>query len=95
MIKFLLNVSLNTTLLFFLDIFPAIILPNNGDTNSIIKVGICAFVDNNTVIVQIINNSVNMINIAPYLNKKELCFILIVLNSFSYFLLFYNIIIHL
>ena len=94
--KYLFNVSLNNTFLYFFANFPAIIPPNKGDKKSIIKVGMYApFVAYNTITVQIINNSVNTINVAPYLNKKELCVVSMVLNSFSHFLLFYNILLHL
>ena len=85
-IKYRLNVFLNNSFLLLLESLPAIRPPNIGDKNSMIKVGIYApLVAYKTIMVAIINNSVNTIKDAPYLNKKELCVVSIVLNSFFVF----------
>lgn len=89
-IKYFFKDSLNKTFLLFLTIFPVIIPPNKGDKKSIKKVGIYApFVLYSIMIVAIINNSVNTINELPYLNKKELCVVSIIINSFLFFLILY------
>ena len=77
--------SLNMTFLYFFKRFPAMILPNKGDKKSMTSVGIKAPpVRYNTKTVKIMNNSVKTISVAPYLNKRELCVVSIVLNSFLY-----------
>ncbi len=86
MIKYLFKFSVNNTFLYFFKRLPTIILPNKGDRKSITRVGILApAVKYDTVIVEIINNSINMNNDAPYLNKKDFCVISIVLNSLLFF----------
>ena len=89
-IKYLLKFSLNKTFLLRLEIFPAITPPNKGAKKSIINVGKTApFVPYNTIIVQIISNSVNTINADPYLNKKELCVVSILLTPSIFLIILY------